>query len=456
MVLWIGVDDTDSLRGMCTTFLATELVRELTRGSDLIGFPRLVRLNPNIAWKTRGNGAICVRIGHGRGVPWRVGSIDGEAILAFPRGDGSPDLASAAASVAQIVEQWSCFADPTTHPGFVVLSRQPTARLYWRAVREIVELGEALEASRSLGIVKGYKEGRGIVGAAASTAWRPRDRTYEILAYRSPDRWGSSRDVAAASVVDMDQRFPSTFNNFDYDEGRVVITPRSPCPVLCGIRGDDPTVLPSALSCLRGELPDRWLVFETNQGTDDHVLRRGKPTPLRTVRLQGEVTRAPRTLAGGHVVFQMGGLDVSAYEPSKRFRHVVRLLAVGDQVEVIGAVRETPRTINLEKIQVLRLAPVVRKIANPACPSCGKRMKSCGRDAPYRCSRCRTKVPRGEAIVETVDRVLEPGWYEPPVGSRRHLTMPLRRMVSLGAGRPSRQAGRPGRRRNQARETVPG
>src|SRR5438876_9365221 len=36
MVLWIGVDDTDSLTGMCTTFLAGELVRELTRAYDLI------------------------------------------------------------------------------------------------------------------------------------------------------------------------------------------------------------------------------------------------------------------------------------------------------------------------------------------------------------------------------------------------------------------------------------
>ncbi|TLZ73059.1 MAG: hypothetical protein E6K14_06040 [Methanobacteriota archaeon] len=48
MVLWIGVDDTDSLQGMCTTFLATELVTELTKDRDLIGYPRLVRLNPNV------------------------------------------------------------------------------------------------------------------------------------------------------------------------------------------------------------------------------------------------------------------------------------------------------------------------------------------------------------------------------------------------------------------------
>src|SRR3989442_10221594 len=76
MPLYLGVDDTDSLRGMCTTFLATELVRAL-RAWDLIGYPRLVRLNPNIPWKTRGNGAICLRIGWGRGPTFPVGEIDG-------------------------------------------------------------------------------------------------------------------------------------------------------------------------------------------------------------------------------------------------------------------------------------------------------------------------------------------------------------------------------------------
>src|SRR5881628_1099708 len=67
MVLWIGVDDTDSLQGMCTTFLAAEIVRDLTDDYDLVGFPRLVRLNPTIPWKTRGNGAICLRFGRGAG-----------------------------------------------------------------------------------------------------------------------------------------------------------------------------------------------------------------------------------------------------------------------------------------------------------------------------------------------------------------------------------------------------
>src|SRR5712691_12669580 len=80
MVLWIGVDDTDSLQGMCTTFLATEIVRDLTTDLDLVGYPRLVRLNPNIPWKTRGNGAICLRIGNGEGRPRVVGESSGRPI----------------------------------------------------------------------------------------------------------------------------------------------------------------------------------------------------------------------------------------------------------------------------------------------------------------------------------------------------------------------------------------
>ncbi len=39
MVLWIGVDDTDTLQGMCTTFLLTEIVRDLTQDLNLIRYP---------------------------------------------------------------------------------------------------------------------------------------------------------------------------------------------------------------------------------------------------------------------------------------------------------------------------------------------------------------------------------------------------------------------------------
>ena len=52
-MLHIGIDDTDSLDGGCTTWLITEIISELS-DLDLIAPPRLVRLNPNVPWKTRG------------------------------------------------------------------------------------------------------------------------------------------------------------------------------------------------------------------------------------------------------------------------------------------------------------------------------------------------------------------------------------------------------------------
>ena len=55
-VLHIGFDDTDSLRGSCTTHLATLIIHEIFDQVSFLDFPNLIRLNPNIPYKTRGNG----------------------------------------------------------------------------------------------------------------------------------------------------------------------------------------------------------------------------------------------------------------------------------------------------------------------------------------------------------------------------------------------------------------
>ena len=52
--MWVGIDDTDSENGMCTTYLAALLAEKL----GIAGYVRLIRLNPNIPYKTRGNGAL--------------------------------------------------------------------------------------------------------------------------------------------------------------------------------------------------------------------------------------------------------------------------------------------------------------------------------------------------------------------------------------------------------------
>ena len=53
-MIYVGIDDTDSLDGGCTTWLVTEIIAELS-DFDLVAPPRLVRLNPNVPWKTSQN-----------------------------------------------------------------------------------------------------------------------------------------------------------------------------------------------------------------------------------------------------------------------------------------------------------------------------------------------------------------------------------------------------------------
>ena len=61
--MYIGFDDTDSPKGMCTTYLAYKMVNSLKKEKVIfLDFPNLIRFNPNIPWKTRGNGAVGLTI----------------------------------------------------------------------------------------------------------------------------------------------------------------------------------------------------------------------------------------------------------------------------------------------------------------------------------------------------------------------------------------------------------
>ena len=56
----IGIDDTDSPDGMCTTYLGALLCERLENLGYTIADRLLIRLNPNAPFKTRGNAAICI------------------------------------------------------------------------------------------------------------------------------------------------------------------------------------------------------------------------------------------------------------------------------------------------------------------------------------------------------------------------------------------------------------
>jgi len=173
------------------------------------------------------------------------------------------------------------------------------------------------------------------------------------------------------------------------------------------------------------------MVFLTNQGTDDHLIRDAKElVPNQSYILRGTVASQSHHMKGGHVFIELetryGTITCGAYEPSKEFRFTVDWLVPGDEVEVVGELRDEPRTLNIEKIHVFSTAEEYEKLSNPVCPKCGRTMKSSGKDQPFRCKDCHTSST--EPVLRETTRWIVPGWYEPPTAARRHLSKPLKRM----------------------------
>jgi len=437
--IWIGIDDTDSRKGGCTTHVAKKIVKYLIDdGFDLIGYPRLVRLNPNIPWKTRGNGAISFRIGCGIGKKFKVGEIDNSDIFYFSDNDKEVDIVDRFDDVKNIIlnvfDDYAYLKDDNTNPGFVILNEKPSFHVYEKGVRDILYLDEIKDTVRSLnGFYKGYKNSRGLIGAVASVAWRDIcDYTFELITYRSTDKWGTERFVDDEFVKKIDIMFPSTFDNYDYDNKHNRIVPNSPCPILYGVRGDNVNDLMESYKLIDSENVDSWIVFQTNQGTDDHIqdLDIKDVKPFQSVKVLGKVVVEPYTIKGGHVFFRIKNdfddkIDCAAYEPTKQFRNIIRELIVGDVIEVYGGVRESPLTVNIEKIEIKKLEDNYIKIENPICPKCNKHMKSRGKNQGYKCIKCKIKIKYPE--LKKIDRVIKKGFYEAPVCARRHLSKPLKR-----------------------------
>ncbi|MDR0523948.1 MAG: tRNA(Ile)(2)-agmatinylcytidine synthase [Candidatus Methanoplasma sp.] len=426
--MYVAVDDTDSVRGNCTTFLVTEIIRRLDL--DLIGNPRLVRLNPAVPWKTRGNGSLVMRFGEGVGEDRAIGRMDGREVRCFDRmSPREPDAKDLIEKIRPIIEEYH---ESDSDPGLVVSRVKPSPRFYWKGVRTIVDRSEIEAEIDRIGAEKLEMGcGRGIVGCVCGMAWRPADSTLELLAYRERGRWGTERDVDPESIREMDSALGSTFNSWEERAKKVAMVPSTPCPVLYGLRGDDEGDLFRGMEMIRSEPRDRWMVFLTNQGTDDHIIRgAGKLVPNRSYYIEGRVSSPAARIRGGHSIMVIstrhGNVSCAAYEPSKEFRMLFDRLIPGDEVGVMGELREDPPTLNVEKLRVIGMAELEEKPPNPVCGSCGRSMESIGKGKGYRCRRCRSRsdAPEGAKAV----RFLAEGWYEPPTAARRHLSKPLKRM----------------------------
>ncbi len=423
--MWIGIDDTDAMNKGCTTFIATEIIKEvISSGYDLIGYPRIVRLNPNILWKTRGNAAIAIQVGIGGGEKKHIGEID-EKIYTYGRKKEEVDEKDIIEFVDRIIREKS---SEEANPAWVISKKKFSRNLYRKAVREIVPVKEVKKILMESGAkYKCYRGEIGLVGASSAISWKPFDRTYELLTYTSGEKY-----LEKENVIKMDKLFQSTFNNYDYENDYVAIFPKARSPVFYGIRGESPEELKEAMKILVSSPFERWLIFETNQATDEHLQRRKieEIKPYESVVVKGKIKKEPFYIEGGHLIFSISNgkeVDCAAYEPTKNFRKIIEKLKKGDEVIVYGGVREKPFTINLEKIEIKRTVEVYKKIENPFCENCKKHMKSIGKNKGYRCLKCGEKASEKDAKYIKIDRP-KLGLYEVPVIARRHLFKPLKRM----------------------------
>jgi tRNA(Ile2)-agmatinylcytidine synthase len=417
----IGFDDTDSPRKGCTTYIAALLVEKLHRlGVEFTDYPNLVRLNPNIPWKTRGNGALCLRI---------------------KCEENLVDVVKE--TVIEAVEENSDLSYKGTEPGIVFFTRTIIPRevkaFARNAITGIVNMKTALKLlKRYRAEAVGFKSGRGIIGGLAAVGENLQgDHTFEVIAYRTPENYGLKRRIDVSSVFEMDKATaPYTFNNVDPETGRILITPRGPDPILFGIRGETPEIVKKAFEMVKPLEPvERWVIFRTNHGTDAHLKRVKKLCeikPYHPVIAKGVVVANPKTVPRRHVIFQIKDesacIDCAAYEPTGNLRKVASQLIAGDFVEVYGGVRPPsgirPLTINLEKLRLLRLAPKM-VYQNPVCPQCGKRLKSMGKGKGFRCEKCSQRYPSLEKIAVKVKREVRKGLYITSPRSQRHLTRPF-------------------------------
>jgi len=418
--LRIGIDDTDTPYGLCTTYLGALIALELSKikSIEFIDYPYLVRLNPNIPWKTRGNASVSLYI--------------------KTRGEILEELKE---RILKVVEENLVSGFKKTQPAIVFYYSnslkipKELKTIYQKALRDVITVEEALEYVKKIsnGVIEIWAEehwARGIIGALAATGAFFNDYTFELLVYRKRKRWGSKRFVEKNSVEIMDRLLGClTFDNIE--KKRLLITPMGPDPVLLGIRGDVAEALLLGFNILEHEDFDFWCIYKTNQGTNAHVIPVDELCVARlywTIKVSLQVEEVLKE--GNKVIVKASdGISkaiINFYAPTGMLKVVAEKLLKGDWIKITGAVigREKDYIVlNAEELTIERLVPE-ETYKNPFCPKCGNRLKSKGKGAFY-CIKCGFRVDNKRKIIILGDRKLDENKrILPPPSAHRHFTMP--------------------------------
>ena len=218
--IWIGLDDTDTPDYGCTTATFDDLINSISHLSNFrVLERRLVRLWPFAERRTRGNGALSCII-----------ECSSESIIEFE------NLLSLFFSNLEDSLQNDGEVHPQTSPALVYSFEQIDEDFYWEAVRQKVDISDRIK--KLSGIKKlTLNSDWGLIGASSAMAWKSNDEsTWELISWRYPENIGDKREISSAIVKEMEINHPETFVNRDPTQEKGLIAPRTPCPVLYGIR----------------------------------------------------------------------------------------------------------------------------------------------------------------------------------------------------------------------------
>ncbi len=384
-ILNIGFDDTDSPKGMCTTYLAYKLVDSLKKEKvEFLDYPRLIRFNPNIPWKTRGNGAVALRVKTSK-----PGLVKNKVIRFVKKFSDLKNGANPAVVFFESTDIPEEFTQFSKHALWQLISRNRAKKFVADHNLESFYIGN----------------GQGLVGAIGAIGYVFSDHTFELLSYRKKSQFGKKRKLVADSVRQMQEKtYPKTFNSYDAKKQKILFAPHGPDPVFFGIRGEDVGSLLDASQLIKTqEKPAGHMIFKSNQGTGDHLQNEIDVHSLRPYcsgTIMGVVSAEPKIEKGGHVMFAIKKDDIeikcAVYKETGITKHAANLI-VGDRIHVGGGIRKASskhdRALNVEFFQVLSLEKKLI-LVNPTCTKCKKHMKSKGKGQGFECVRCGKNHPK--------------------------------------------------------------
>ncbi len=379
----VSLDSFDAPRAGCTTHVASLLILHLeSKGFKLLDYPNLVRLNPVVPWKTRGNAAVSFE-------------VSGNELEVYE-------------SAKEFLIEYS--SELSNRGALFVTSEKPPLEFYFKSVKEVTHPEVALEYARRAGQFYGHKGS--LIGAiAAAAAEKKLLPNFELIAYRSSFKLKRRCDFAPF----YDELALSLYP-YVHESGSDVVCPRGSDPVLYGLRGRNPSLLISLAKLIRSDDVSFYAIFRTNQHSITSLEKsemyvydfKSLDAYLRTDQISERNRDFVLEIDGGVIVYEETGL-----------KKLFNMLKSGNsRLDCEISVLYKPGLKSLASIKIRKAVSVRYKA--PRCPKCGGSMVSKGKNTLLRrCKKCGYEAYEPRKM--SISLYIENQFITPTEGRKLHL-----------------------------------